>query len=96
MMDDYTFSVRINEGPEQTITVKTGIYMYAAVAACSMLGIVQDGPDPILVEIWMPSLLPDYGPTHYMIGENEYGNIVVEHAIPANRRAIAGYTSVGA
>lgn len=81
MVDDSIFHVRINDGPEQTITVKTGEYQYAAVAACAMLGVTQDGPTPVHVEIWCPHLLPQYGPYHYLIADDEYGRIVVHHAV---------------
>jgi hypothetical protein len=76
-----TFHLRVNDGPEQTITVNTGIYMYAAAAACAMLGTVPSGSEQVHIEIWAPRLLPDYGPVHYLVGSDVYGNVSVRHAV---------------
>ena len=76
---DETFSVRINEGPEQQLTVKTGTYIYAAAAAIALLK--PDAKWPVHVEIWSPSYVSQYGSYHYLISQNEYGHMVVAHAV---------------
>ena len=65
--DGSTFHFRLNDGEEQTITVKTGVYTSAVAAIPALLGIEQD-QYPLTVEIWVPSLLPQYGPYRYYIG----------------------------
>lgn len=64
-MDDAetTFHVVINDGPERTITVRTGWYWMAAIAALAQFGF-DDGEETV-VKIWLPHLLPDYGPYWY-------------------------------
>jgi hypothetical protein len=59
-----TFHVRINEGAEQQVSVKTGNYYLAAAAALALLGYSDDDGETV-VKIWVPSLLPDYGPYYY-------------------------------
>jgi hypothetical protein len=73
-----TFHIRIDGGPEQTITVETGIYRNAAAAVPAMLGLDL----PIVVEIWCPRLLPKYGPYFYRIKENEFGGLATEIVVP--------------
>ena len=62
-MDTETFQVKINDGQQQSITVCTGIYVEAVAAVPALLG----GDYPMMVEIWVDSLLPNYGPYHYYI-----------------------------
>lgn len=83
-----TFLIRVNGGPEQQLTAKTGIYRNA-VAAVPALVDVSEEPWPLWVEIWCPRLLPDYGPYIYEVGEDEYGNLVVRHVPRPLARAIA-------
>lgn len=75
---DVTFHVRINEGEERAITVKTGIYTYAAAACLAVFGYDEL---PVTIEIWLPSLLPEYGPYFYIADENEFGQLVMKHAV---------------
>jgi hypothetical protein len=72
-----TFHIRVNGAPEQTITVKTGIYRDAVAAIPALLGLRE----PLDVEIWVPHLVPEYGPYHYRIEQDEYVNLVVRHVI---------------
>ena len=64
---DFTFHVRINGGPEQTLRVRTGIYVHAVAALPALLGI----DIPADVEIWVPHLMPEYGPYFYRIERGE-------------------------
>lgn len=57
-MAESTFSIEIDGMPEQTITVKTGIYVDAVAAITALLGTTL----PFSVKIWVPHLLPHYGP----------------------------------
>lgn len=63
--DRTTFHLKINGGPEQTITTKSGVYRLAVATAMANLDYTpnKDGQD--IVEIWVPHLLPDYGPYFY-------------------------------
>lgn len=79
MAGDFIFHVRINDGHEHKIAVKTSMYQIAAMAAPAILGL--DVFLPIHVEIWVPELLPSYGPHHYIISENEFGQMVVKTAV---------------
>lgn len=72
-----TFQVRIDDGPEQTITVNTGIYRDAAAAVPALLGYHT----PVYVEIWSKDLVPKYGPYIYHITDNEYGGLVTIHCV---------------
>jgi hypothetical protein len=68
MIDDEhcTFGIRVNDGPEQTITVKTGIYIEACAAVPALLGI-KPSEYPLRIMIWVPDLIPQYGPYTYYI-----------------------------
>jgi hypothetical protein len=70
-----TFHVRIDGCPEQQITVKTGQYMAAVAAIPALLG----ADPPMNVEIWVPRLLPDYGPYFYRLAYDEYVCLRVTH-----------------
>ena len=59
-----TFHVKINDGPEQVIRTRTGVYQLAALAALSMLE-YDEADDGDIVEIWCPNLVPEYGPYFY-------------------------------
>lgn len=72
------FHIRINGGPKQFFPVKTTIYRDAAAAVPAIYGRRL----PVDVEIWSEDLVPEYGPYHYRIRENEFGGIVVEHLLP--------------
>lgn len=71
------FHIRVDDGPENPIDVETGIYVYAAMAVPAILGLDL----PIVVEIWAPDLIPEYGPYLYRIRENEYGSPIVESVV---------------
>jgi hypothetical protein len=68
------FHIRVDGGPEQTITVKTGVYRDAVAAIPALLNLDL----PITVEIWVPHLLPEYGPSHYLVRQNVYGELVTK------------------
>lgn len=76
-MSGETFHVRVNGGREQTVTVKSGVYIYAAAAIPALL----DADLPLDVEMWVPGLLSAERPFHYIVSEDDYGNIVVSHAV---------------
>ncbi len=59
-----TFHVEINKGPEQIIQVKTSQYGLAALAALAMLDYIE-AQEWNIVKIWVPELMPDYGPYFY-------------------------------
>ncbi len=61
---EFTFTV--NDGEEQSIKVKSGIYVEAVAAIPAIIGIDQDAY-PLTIKIWVPDLLPDYGPYTYYI-----------------------------
>lgn len=64
------FHFRINGGPEQTIKIKSGVYINAVAAIPAFF----DVDFPFDVEIWVPDLLPDYGP--YLHRISDYGGRV--------------------
>lgn len=68
-----TFHIRIDDGPETTIDVKTGVYAYAAAAVPALLGLHI----PIEVDIWIPGL----SRFRYRLRNNEYGHMVVDHLV---------------
>lgn len=72
-----TFHVRVDDGPEETITVKTSIYTWAVAALPAILGYEL----PIVVEIWVPRLLPEYGPYLYRVETDEYVRLVTNSVI---------------
>lgn len=57
-----TFHVRINEGPELQISTRTTTYIHAAMVAYAELDVPGEQRDKTHIEIWVPSLLPDYWP----------------------------------
>lgn len=65
--DRYTFGVRVDDGPERTIEVATGRYDSAAAAVPALLGI--DHGFPIRVTIWLPELLPKFGPHDFIVNK---------------------------
>jgi hypothetical protein len=69
------FKYRLNEGEIQEIELKTPIYIKAA----AIIALQSDKELPILIEIWVDSLLPTYGPYFYYIFYNEYSNITINH-----------------
>lgn len=73
------FKIRIHgEKRARTLSVKTTIYRDAAAAVPAILG----KPLPVDLEIWSPDLIPEYGPYHYRVRENEFGGLVVETLFP--------------
>jgi hypothetical protein len=71
----HVFHIRINGGPEQRILTKSGVYVYAVAAVPALF----DTGLPVSVEIWVPRLLPEYGPYSYRVETDEFGNPVVRH-----------------
>jgi hypothetical protein len=60
------FVVRVNGGAETAVPRASGIYRLAAIAAA--LTMTEPVSWPVEVEIWVPDLLPDYGPYRYSVG----------------------------
>lgn len=58
------FHVEINRGQTQVLEAKTSLYDLAAAAALAMLD-YEPTNDIEVVKIWVPHLLPDYGPYFY-------------------------------
>jgi hypothetical protein len=83
-----TFSVKINGGPEQEFPCRTGLYHRAAAAAVAMLDYPEKQGLWDIVEIWVPSLLPDYAPSFYAMESDIYGNMIVKH-LPGYARRLA-------
>jgi hypothetical protein len=77
------FHVRVNERQEQTISVETGDYLSAVAAVPALLGAVDY---PLEIEIWVPDLLPDYGPYKYRIGQ---AGSAVDSLIAAGHRNVS-------
>ena len=67
-----TFHVQINGGPEQTIKVRTGKYKLAAMASLSLLD-YEEHSDYDVVKIWVPELMPEYGPYFYAYDGHSIG-----------------------
>jgi len=70
------FHIGINKGPTQTIKTRSGLYVLAAGAALAQLEYTptEDGAD--VVKIWVPELLPDYGPYFYAFHEGRIFHLV--------------------
>jgi hypothetical protein len=60
-----TFCVQINEGPEQVIEVRTGLYHLAALAALALTEYPEAQQEHDIIKIWVPELLPGFGPYFY-------------------------------
>lgn len=74
------FRIRVHgEEKKRYLNVKTTIYRDAAAAVPAIFGLRL----PVDIEIWAPHLIPEYGPYHYRIRENEFGGITVEHLLSA-------------
>lgn len=58
------FSVRINGGPVQEVSIKSGLYYLAVATALATLDYPDFDQDDF-IEIWVENLLPDYGPYFY-------------------------------
>ena len=72
------FHFTIDEGPEQTIEFESGVYMYAAAALPSALGLSLE--KETVVKIWVSELLPEYGP-YYFILHYDDGMLKINNAI---------------
>jgi hypothetical protein len=70
-----TWHVQINGGPEQTFVTKTGIYQLAVVTAIAVCD-YEPHDDYDVVKIWVPELLPDYGPYFYGVESKHDGYVV--------------------
>jgi hypothetical protein len=72
------FKIRIHgEKTVHRLRVKTSIYRDAAAAVPAILGRHL----PLDVEIWSDAVMPEYGPYHYRIRQNEFVGLVVEHLV---------------
>lgn len=60
------FHFTINGGPERVFHARTGVYCSAVAAIPAVFGIPEN-EFPIDIEIWVPELLPQYGPYVYRI-----------------------------
>jgi hypothetical protein len=76
MSDDTlsTWHVQINGGPEQVFQTRTSQYGLAALAALAMLE-YEDNADYNAVKIWVPNLLPHYGPYFYAFDGYSTGRV---------------------
>lgn len=66
------FHVQINKGPTQTIETRTGQYGLASLAALANLE-YEHSNECDFVKIWVPELLPDYGPYFYAFDGFRFG-----------------------
>lgn len=66
------FLVRIDEGEQRKLSVKTGNYTQAAAAVPAIFEIDL----PCYVEIWCKKLIPKYGPYFYRIEYDAYQNVI--------------------
>lgn len=75
-----TFRYRMIWGVENTqavvgeITVKTGIYQFAALAIPAMTGQTEL---PMVIRIWVPQLLPHYKGFSYLLHDDEFGCVAM-------------------
>jgi hypothetical protein len=67
-----TFHVQINGGKEQTIETRTSLYELAALAALAMCE-YEHNSEYDVVKIWIPKLLPEYGPYFYAYDGHNVG-----------------------
>lgn len=72
-----TFHFTIDGGPEETITVDSGVYLNAVAAIPALFNLHVE--DELIVRIWVPELLPDYGPYSYAIQYN--GGLTISPAV---------------
>ena len=72
-----TFHFRINGGDEMTISIPSGIYMVGVAAALAYATEQEARAEEIDIEIWVPKLVPDYGPYKYRAVINVYGNLEI-------------------
>lgn len=80
-MDWVDWVVRINEGPEQQLRTRSGVYQDAAFAAIAMLPFDQRD-DRQIVEIWTVDSLQDHGSSFYSIEDDGLGGQRITHMIP--------------
>lgn len=73
----WMFHLRINGGEERQFTVTTGVYDHAVAAIPALLNLWP----PFFVEIWIPELIPKYGPYNYFVKQDDYGRLVISHVI---------------
>jgi hypothetical protein len=86
-----TFIVRINDGHQQELTTRTGIYGEVAVAAIAMLPYEEnDGPVIVEVDDQMGEIYT------YRIGSSQDGSLIVEtHNLQKDRMLIDYCRSIG-
>lgn len=65
MTDQQKWKVQINGGPVQDLETRSGLYILAASSALAMLEYVDNGEDDDIVKVWVPDLVPEYGPYYY-------------------------------
>jgi len=61
-----TWHFRLNGGVELTTTTHSSVYEDGVRAAVDIVA-ADELLKPVVVEIWVPSLLSDYGPYHYHV-----------------------------
>ena len=81
------WKVRINGGEVQDLRTRCTIYRDAAAAAYCMLADPQL-EFPIHIEIWVESLVEQFGSNCYHIHEDEYVNLVVGFEAPWDKSKI--------
>lgn len=57
------FHLRVNGGKVRKLKTASGVYQNVALAAVAMF----DLEIPSDIEIWAPSVTPEYGPYHYRV-----------------------------
>jgi hypothetical protein len=76
-----TFSIRINEGPEQSLTTATGVYQLAAIAALAMFKFEPEADGVTVVEIWT-----EFSRFFFGVCDDKYGRTRVSHLPGCERR----------
>jgi len=72
MHDPILYTIRTSDGEESSFFSMRSIYAEAVMEAV----ILWDLPVPCHLTIWVPKLLPDYGPYDYVV-EHRHGALVV-------------------
>lgn len=74
-----TFHARVNDGPDFTVKVASGLYSVGAAAAAAMHWPSDNAP--CIVKIWHPACMPEYGPYLYRVRFDEFVRLVVESVV---------------
>ncbi len=81
MPETFSFQIKVNDGVQTTLFVKTGVYRNAAAAVPALLGLDL----PVEVDIWT-----EFSRFRYRISENEFGQLLVEHLVRSPQSEDAG------